>query len=129
MSDVHDVIEAFIDGEYVDPPLLKQALSEEAGRELLVELLVLRGLVAGQPAARPAAADAPRIAGVMAAPGRGRGVHRGRRRVRRVSGGTRHHRRSRIRPPSPARGGAGTHAHHPARERRRLEREGWRVTT
>lgn len=59
MSDVHDVIEAFIDGEYVDPPLLKQALSEEAGRDLLVELLVLRGLVAGQPAARSAAAGAP----------------------------------------------------------------------
>ena len=60
MSDVHDVIEAFIDGEYVDPPLLKQALSEEAGRDLLVDLLVLRGLVAGQPATRAAAADAPR---------------------------------------------------------------------
>jgi len=60
MSDVHDVIEAFIDGEYVDPLLLKLALSEEAGRDLLVDLLVLRGLVAGQPATRAAAADAPR---------------------------------------------------------------------
>ena len=46
MSDVHDVIEAFIDGEYVDPSLLKQALSEEAGRDLLVDLLVLRVLAA-----------------------------------------------------------------------------------
>ena len=34
------------------PPLLKQALSDEAGRDLLVDLLVLRGLVAGQPVAR-----------------------------------------------------------------------------
>ena len=39
---------------------MKQALSEEAGRDLLVDLLVLRGLVAGHPATRAAAADAPR---------------------------------------------------------------------
>ena len=59
MSDVHDVIEAFIDGEYVDPASLKEALSDETGRDLLVDLLVLRGLVAGQPAARPAGAEPP----------------------------------------------------------------------
>ena len=59
MSDRHDVIEAFIDGEYVDPADLKQALSEEDGRDLLVDLLVLRGLVGAQPAVRSAAADVP----------------------------------------------------------------------
>ena len=59
MSDVHDLIEAFIDGEYVDPAELKHALSEEEGRDLLVDLLVLRGLVGAQPAVRSAAADVP----------------------------------------------------------------------
>lgn len=59
MSDVHDVIEAFVDGEFVDPPQLKAALAEEAGRDLLIDLLVLRGLVAGQAALRPATPEAP----------------------------------------------------------------------
>jgi len=59
MSDVHDVVEAFIDGEYVDPAQLKVALADESGRDLLIDLLVLRGLVAGQAALRPAATDAP----------------------------------------------------------------------
>jgi hypothetical protein len=59
MIDMHDVIEAFIDGEPVDPPRLKAALAEEEGRDLLVDLLVLRGLVAGQAALRPAASETP----------------------------------------------------------------------
>jgi hypothetical protein len=63
MSDVDDVIEAFVDGEPVDPASLKTALADAAGRDLLVDLLVLRGLVAGQWAARPAASAAPRSRG------------------------------------------------------------------
>ena len=59
MSDVDDVIEAFVDGEPVDPASLKNALAQEAGRAQLVDLLVLRGLVAGQWAPRPAASAAP----------------------------------------------------------------------
>ncbi|HUL74169.1 MAG TPA: hypothetical protein VLT86_13765 [Vicinamibacterales bacterium] len=59
MSDVHDVIEAFIDGERVDPALLKQALADEAGRDLLIDVLVLRSLVAEQAARRPVATEAP----------------------------------------------------------------------
>src|SRR5215471_7972330 len=59
MSDTHDVIEAFIDGEFVDPAQLKAALADDAGRDLLIDLLALRGLVAGQAALRPAATDAP----------------------------------------------------------------------
>jgi len=59
MSDTHDVIEAFMDGEYVDPAQLKAALADESGRDLLIDLLVLRGLVAGQATLRPAASDAP----------------------------------------------------------------------
>lgn len=60
MSDVEDVIEAFVDGERVDPDGLKRALAGEAGRDLLVDLLVLRGLVAGQWTTRPASSATPR---------------------------------------------------------------------
>src|SRR5262245_27286892 len=59
MSDIHDVIEAFIDGESVEPAQLKQALSDEDGRNLLVDLLVLRGLMGAQPGVRSAAAEVP----------------------------------------------------------------------
>lgn len=59
MSDAHDVIEAFVDGEFVDPVQLKAALAGEAERDLLIDLLVLRGLVAGQTALRPATSEAP----------------------------------------------------------------------
>lgn len=45
MNEIHDVIEAFADGEPVDPARLTQALSEAEGREHLIDLLVLRGLV------------------------------------------------------------------------------------
>ena len=45
MTDIHDVIAAFADGERVSPASLKTALADEAGREYLVELLALRDLV------------------------------------------------------------------------------------
>jgi hypothetical protein len=54
MSDVEDVIEAFVDGESVEPQWLDAALASVEGRAWLVDLLVLRGLVGGQPVARPA---------------------------------------------------------------------------
>lgn len=41
----HDVIAAFADGERVAPDALRQALADEAGRDYLIDLLVLRGLV------------------------------------------------------------------------------------
>jgi len=53
MSDTHDVIAAFSDGELVDPAQLTAALAESAGREHLVDLLALRGLMGGSPNARP----------------------------------------------------------------------------
>jgi hypothetical protein len=56
MSDVLDVIEAFADGEAVDPAALKAALADADGREHLIELLVLRDLVGGQVAMRPGVA-------------------------------------------------------------------------
>lgn len=40
------IIEAFIDGERIDPKALSDALADPAGREHLVELLMLRGAVA-----------------------------------------------------------------------------------
>jgi hypothetical protein len=41
------VVEAFIDGERVDPDALKTALADPAGRDCLVELLALRDAVGG----------------------------------------------------------------------------------
>lgn len=48
-----DVIEAFADGEAVDPAALKAALAEPAGRDHLVDVLTLRALVGGDAVARP----------------------------------------------------------------------------
>lgn len=45
MTDPYEVIAAFADGERVDPAALKQALSEPAGRDYLVDLLALREAV------------------------------------------------------------------------------------
>jgi hypothetical protein len=53
MDDVLDVIEAFADGEPVDPARLNEALAHAQGRDHLIDILVLRGLVGGHTAARP----------------------------------------------------------------------------
>jgi hypothetical protein len=45
MSDSHEVISAFLDDEAFDATALAHALSEPAGRELLLDLLALRHLV------------------------------------------------------------------------------------
>src|SRR5262245_35750903 len=45
MNDRHELISAFLDDEPFDSRLLVEALSEPAGRELLVELVALRHLV------------------------------------------------------------------------------------
>src|SRR5262245_50785845 len=55
MSDLLDVVEAFADGEPVEPSALLDALSKPEGREHLVDVLVLRGLVGDHGSARPAA--------------------------------------------------------------------------
>jgi hypothetical protein len=44
MSDTHQVISAFIDDEPFNSSELSDALSEPAGRELLIELIALRHL-------------------------------------------------------------------------------------
>jgi hypothetical protein len=71
MSEWHDVIEAFADGERVDVTTLRAALAEPAGRDHLIDVLALRGLVAGSHAfglhgapAVPAAAPPARRLGV-----------------------------------------------------------------
>ncbi|HEX7779023.1 MAG TPA: hypothetical protein VF424_07290 [Vicinamibacterales bacterium] len=46
MSDIHECIAAFADGEPVDPARLDRALAEAEGRAYLIDLLVLRGLYA-----------------------------------------------------------------------------------
>ena len=45
MSDRHEIISAFLDDEPFDSNALAHALSEPAGRELLIDLLALRSLV------------------------------------------------------------------------------------
>src|SRR5436190_15193741 len=50
--DVTEVVETFVDGEAVEPAALMAALSEPEGRQLLVDLLVLRGLVLARDAPR-----------------------------------------------------------------------------
>jgi hypothetical protein len=60
--DQQEVIAAFADGEPVDPKELTEALSYPAGREHLIDLLVLRGLVGGQSITRPVPIPARRSA-------------------------------------------------------------------
>jgi hypothetical protein len=45
MDSSFEILDAFVDGETVDPVALKQALSEAAGRDYLVDAWLLRGLV------------------------------------------------------------------------------------
>jgi hypothetical protein len=45
MSDLHGVIDAFIDDEPVDVAELRLALADASGREYLTDALALRGLV------------------------------------------------------------------------------------
>lgn len=45
MSDTHDVISAFLDDEPFDPQALATALSDPAGRALLLDLIALRRIV------------------------------------------------------------------------------------
>jgi hypothetical protein len=59
---VIDVIEAFADGEAVDPSALDAALADPAGRAHLLDVLALRALVGGDAAARPAVLQASVIA-------------------------------------------------------------------
>jgi hypothetical protein len=61
MSEIHECIAAFADGEPVDPARLDRALADAEGRAYLIDLLVLRGLYgrrdrAAMPAARSRAA-------------------------------------------------------------------------
>jgi len=63
MTDMDDVIEAFADGERVDPEDLDRALADPAGRAHLRDILVLRGFMRSASLVQtPAAANAaPRI--------------------------------------------------------------------
>ena len=62
MHDYHQVLEAFADGEPVDPDDLNEALALADGRAHFIDVLVLRGMVGGHSAARQplAAPSAPR---------------------------------------------------------------------
>jgi hypothetical protein len=44
MNDTHEVISAFLDDEPFDSSQLAEALSEQAGRDLLIDLIALRHL-------------------------------------------------------------------------------------
>src|SRR5688500_5537988 len=45
MNDTHRVISAFLDDESFDPAMLAEALSDPAGRALLIDLVALRHIV------------------------------------------------------------------------------------
>jgi hypothetical protein len=49
MSQTHEVISAFLDGEAFDPAALGEALADPDGRTMLIDLLALRHLVAASP--------------------------------------------------------------------------------
>jgi hypothetical protein len=66
MDDVLDVIEAFADGEPVEPERLNEALADAQGREHLIDILVLRGLIGGHTAVRPGVVSAIAAAGSAA---------------------------------------------------------------
>jgi len=55
MSENYEVISAFLDDEPIDSRMLADALSEPAGRELLIDLIALRHLT--QIKAEPASTD------------------------------------------------------------------------
>ena len=57
MSETHAVISAFLDDEPFDAGELAEALSEPAGRDLLIDLMALRHLVQTEGKATPASAD------------------------------------------------------------------------
>jgi hypothetical protein len=61
MSEIHDCVAAFADGEPVDPELLDRALTDADGRAYLIDLLVLRRLY-GKRAPIMAIPDVPDIA-------------------------------------------------------------------
>lgn len=44
MNDTHEVISAFLDDELFDASQLAEALSDQAGRDLLIDLIALRHL-------------------------------------------------------------------------------------
>jgi hypothetical protein len=54
MEQSYEILDAFVDGEAVDPAALKQALSDGAGRDYLVDAWLLRGLVQDELAAESA---------------------------------------------------------------------------
>ena len=58
MSDIFDPIQAFVDGEPVDPAALERALADPDGRAHLVDILVLRSLVKRSTAAIVSASTA-----------------------------------------------------------------------
>jgi hypothetical protein len=57
MDAAHDILDAFVDGETVDPVALKQALADPAGRDYLIDVWLLRGIVQEEIAAEVPAAS------------------------------------------------------------------------
>ena len=59
MSDTHEVISAFLDDEPFDPDRLAEALSEPAGRDLLIDLIALRHITLAEGKDAPALTNQP----------------------------------------------------------------------
>ena len=57
VPELHGIIEAFLDGEGVDPTMLRAALADEAARDHFVDLLAIRGLLSGMDVVAPDAVN------------------------------------------------------------------------
>ncbi|HYN07691.1 MAG TPA: hypothetical protein VES67_09895 [Vicinamibacterales bacterium] len=64
MDASHEILDAFVDGEAVDPDALKRALSDSAGRDYLVDAWLLRGLVQDEIASEVAIPHTPATGGM-----------------------------------------------------------------
>lgn len=59
MTDTHEVVAAFADGERVEADQLDRALADPAGRSYLIDVLIVRGLVLDRSSQESAVAASP----------------------------------------------------------------------
>ena len=57
VPELHGVVEAFLDGEPVDPSMLRAALADQAARDHFVDLLTIRGILNGMEVMAPGAVN------------------------------------------------------------------------
>jgi len=60
---LHGVVEAFLDGEIVDPSMLRNAFADRAAREHFIDLLIIRGVLNRMDSTAARAAHPPQRGG------------------------------------------------------------------